>query len=125
MKELLISLSALYDEERPPLSMHDLGTFWGRLRPVIERHGSATRANLRRADHIVRDFAKVDPTSQSFRYEQDKRGNRSLADISHINVPVLNAAMKGLSEILEAVSMSVSVELEFKSEMETYYRGFA
>jgi hypothetical protein len=125
MKELLISLSALYDEKRPTLTMHDLGTLWGRLRPLIERNRSASQADLRRAHRIVREFAKKDPTSESFRYQEDKKGNRSLADVSLINIPNVNAKMKDISAILEAVSSSVSVQLEDKRDMEAYYRGSA
>jgi hypothetical protein len=125
MKELLISLSALYDEQRPALSMHDLGTLWGRLRPLIERNGSATKGDLRRTDHIVHEFAKKDPTSESFRYQEDKKGNRLLADVSLMNIPHVNATMKNISEILEAVSMSVDVELDNKRDMEAYYRSLA
>jgi len=123
MKELLISLSALYDEARPRLSVHDLGTLWGRLSPLVVRNGSATEADLRRIDRIVREFAKKDPRSESFRYHEDKKGNRWLADVSLINVPRVNATMKDVSDALEGVSNSVSVEFDEKRDMEAYYRS--
>jgi hypothetical protein len=122
LKELLITLSALHDEKRPALTGHDLGTLWDRLRPLMRKTGVPDR-DLKRAERMFRDFAKVDPSSEAFRYHEGKRGKRLAEGVRQVNIPAALAAMKQVSDSLENVSFGASVELKDKHEMEAYYSG--
>ena len=120
LKELLITLSALYGEKRPALTGHDLGTLWGQLRPLMRKTGVPDRA-LKRADRMFRDFAKVDPSSEAFRYHEGKTGKRLAAGVTQVNIPAAHTAMKQVSDMLENVSFGASVELKDSNAMEAYY----
>jgi hypothetical protein len=121
MKELNLSLSALFDEEPPKQNtQHDLGTLWGWLRPMLLRYNAPAK-ELRLASTVFKEFARVDYTSQTFRYQEDVKGNRTAQGITHINVAHFTSPMKKLARFLEGVSMAVSVDLQCKADMESYY----
>lgn len=123
VKELLMTLSGLRDHSPPPLRGHDLGMLWSRLRPLIETY--LPEADVRRADGIFREFAKVDPTSETFRYHEDTRGRRSAPDVTHINVVHFSSRLSELASALEGVSMAASVERQEVASIRAWERGLA
>lgn len=73
--------------------------------------------DLNHAEHVIKEFAQVDPESLSFRYPATKQGNKNLDGIPHINIRRLAEHMEGLSKDLESVSIAISVYRDWQEEM--------
>ncbi len=73
------------------------------------------------ASHVVAEFSKLDPESSAFRYPVDKQGVNPLEGLRHINLRRVAEYVNEFAEVMEAGSMAISVYLDQKSEMASYY----
>lgn len=72
-------------------------------------------------EHVINDFAKIDPDSFSFRFPTTKKGETAIdKSLTHINVRRLANHINGLSEYLDGISNEISIRLEHKREFATY-----
>lgn len=76
------------------------------------------------ASHVVAEFSKLDPDSSAFRYPVDKRGANLLEGVSHINLHRLAEYVNAFADVMDAGSMAISVYLDHKSEMASYYADY-
>lgn len=73
------------------------------------------------ASHVVAEFSKLDPDSFAFRYPVDKQGANPLEGLTHINLRRVAEYVSAFAEVMEAGSMAISVYMDQRSEMATYY----
>jgi hypothetical protein len=80
-----------------------------------------TEADVKAIKTIITEFVKVDPDSFSFRYPNDKKGNRNLDGIEYINLRKLHDQMDILKEKLDKYYLCVSILRDFQIEMREEY----
>jgi len=119
LKKLISDCKRLFGGQPDFPRVHDLSKLWadcrrllGKLEPKVEQK------DLEAVDEGIQQFCELDPSSQSFRYPINKKGDKSLpSDLRYINVRNLSDVMKKLSGFFEAGEMMVSVYLDYKHDM--------
>lgn len=109
LKEIIVSASLLLGE--PPSTAeksHSLDLLWQKARSLINRVLNPSEKKLAQADHAIADFHKHDPTSQAFRYSEDKAGKPSAPTQTQINIFNFNRQMRQLARFLEEISILIS-----------------
>lgn len=103
LKHLIFALNTILGTGETFKKNHSILKLW---RAMVDLN-AATRANLieqeavERAGELIGYFDAIDPTGEVFRYPEDIKENRHLADYKLINVEVLRDQMTELQEILE------------------------
>ncbi|WP_027156748.1 hypothetical protein [Methylobacter luteus] len=80
-----------------------------------------TKEDIQAIKTIITEFVKVDPESFAFRYPKDKKGNKNLEGIEHINLRKLHDQMGILKEKLDKYYLCVSLLRDFQDEMRAEY----
>jgi hypothetical protein len=84
---------------------HDLSTLWLEARKALEAFvPPPTSEELDYIGEVVRDFVAVDESSMAFRYSEDKKGNKNLSQLYHINIKHFSAAIVPALDTLEKMS---------------------
>lgn len=123
LKEIIRSGRQLIDEPGDFPQHHKIQHLWDDAVPILKKafaHESSP-FDLSRPSHVVSEFAKVDPDSLAFRYPTDKAGANQLQGIWHINLRRLRDYVNTFSEDMDGASMGISVYLEHKHDMESFY----
>jgi len=86
----------------------------GLMAKIIKDHDATikdyiTNSDIDKIQQIITDFVKVDPDSFAFRYPKDKKGNKNLEGIKHINLRKLHDQMEILKEKLDKYYLVVSL----------------
>jgi hypothetical protein len=71
--------------------VHTLLPLWNSLKPhVVSRFPEQNRPiDFATIESVLSDYDAVDRWSFAFRYENDRKGNQNLADVTHVNIPNL------------------------------------
>lgn len=72
------------------------------------------------AGHVVKEFTMLDPNSMTFRNPHDKKGDKHLQGVNHINLRRVAEYVNSFAETMEAASAGISAYLDSKSEMLSY-----
>ena len=114
LKEIIFSTSALLGEPPPNTveESHNLDFLWKKARSLLHRALSPNEKQLAQADHAIAEFHKHDPTSQAFRYAEDKKGKPSAPTQIQINISHFNRQMRRLARFLEGMSIVISVRIQ-------------
>ena len=103
LKHLVFTLNLILETGKTFKKNHSMIALW---KEVVDIN-AATEAKLLepeaigRAGELIGYFDAFDPTGQVFRYPEDIKGNRHLAEHKLINVEVLRDQMQELRDILE------------------------
>lgn len=103
LKHLIFALNTILETGETFKKNHSITQLWNTTVDL----NAATKAGLMeqdaidRAGELIGYFDAFDPTGQVFRYPEDIKGNRHLADHKLINVDVLRDQMKELQVTLE------------------------
>jgi hypothetical protein len=121
LKTLIRDCKWLFDEQPDFPKGHDLSKLWSDCRKLMEKlEPKVEQKDLEAVDEGIQQFHELDPSSQSFRYPFNRKGDKSLpSDLKHINVRNLLDVMEKLSRFFEGGAMMVSVYLDDKHEMES------
>lgn len=107
------------DGERYP-KHHNLKNLWKEAKRLIRKHyREDTPKELDYVDPCVDEFDEHDPESFSFRYPTDKKGNRNLRGLKHINLRNLHDTMERLSSFLDCISSDLGQKQEWMCEMQS------
>lgn len=103
LKHLVFALNTILETGRSFEKNHKMIDLW---KEVVNLHVAIGRELIEpeaiaRAGELIGYFDAFDPTGQVFRYPEDIKGNRHLAEHKLINVEVLRDQMAELREILE------------------------
>ncbi len=107
MKELIKSgNSAISKPVRVP-NDHRLDNLWGVCRRILLEVWPDGDEYLRSTDKCIREFSKIDPTSEAFRYSRLRRGQKSLQGVTHINLRKIRDVMEEVSALLDGASYGI------------------
>lgn len=103
LKHLVFALNTILETGRRFEKNHKMIDLW---KDVVGLHATIGQELIEpkaiaRAGELIGYFDAFDPTGQVFRYPEDIKGNRHLAEHKLINVEVLRDQMAELREILE------------------------
>lgn len=81
----------------PNWKSHDLAELWRTFKRVLKGHGDHDPDRTNQAvEHIIAEFAKVDPQSFAYRYPVDRDGNLLELGQNELDLQSLADVMKGL-----------------------------
>lgn len=103
LKQLVVSFNEILKSGETFKKNHGMLSLW---QEVVRLHGELPKPLLaeeqvKRVDELIGYFDAFDPTGQVFRYPEDIKGNKHLADHLLINVEILRDQMKELQEIFD------------------------
>lgn len=103
LKHLVFALNLILESGDTFKKNHRMIELW---KDVVRLNDAAKsdlieKAAVDRAAELIGHFDAFDPTGQVFRYPEDIKGNRHLAEHKLINVEVLHDFMRELQDILE------------------------
>lgn len=108
---LRLGVVRLADRERRDCSRsaHDLDDLWVLARRIIEKMWPESPSDdLDAAEHVIAEFARIDATSQSFRYSTDLRGREHLKGAPRtLDLETLKRVVDGVSCFLEAAATGI------------------
>jgi hypothetical protein len=119
LKEIVLSGRRFADTETKHDRTHRLTRSWQQAKSVLACDLALPGvAGLDFVDRVLAEFDALDSGSFTFRYATDKnQTNRSIpADIQHINVRHFAAMIERLADVLEGISMTLSVMRDGASE---------
>ena len=92
---------------------HDLNRLWLDTQGILKKiMPEITRSEYSKIYGYIREFAKNDPKSMSFRYPVDKRGKLALNNITHINAKYLKESLDELFMFLDGVSSQMDYYID-------------
>jgi hypothetical protein len=119
LKDIIGTGQELADYDSAPPGGHELQRLWEKARVHIEREFSGESSHLARADELIAELARTDPTSQTFRYRVDTRGRAHLEDQEVLNLGQFAEAMRELSVFLEGCGCGLGEHLSVKRDLES------
>lgn len=103
LKHLIETLNMILDTGQTFRKNHKMLDLWEQAELLHKKIGRelVEAAAIERVGQLIGYFDAFDPTGQVFRYPEDIKGNRHLAEHKLINVEVLRDQMVELRDILE------------------------
>jgi hypothetical protein len=86
---------------------HGIERLWTEARGLIIKIWKDVPKEIEKIDHFINQFAKVDPSSEAFRYTKTKKGVKTLQGITHINIRHLSECIDSVSEFLDSARMGL------------------
>jgi len=125
LKEVIRSGRRLLDEPGVFPPHHKIQHLWDCAVSILKKvfAEEIEPPDLSIASHVVAEFSKLDPESVAFRYPIDKQGANPLEGLRHINLRRVAEYVDAFAKIMDAGSMAISVYLDHKNEMTSYYQG--
>ncbi len=106
----LLRLEAVSGKE---IQHHGLEKLWELARPILEEvWPEADTCCLDRIAKVVHDLAKADPDSQAFRYDRDRKGNRTKPRLSHVNIERFRRLSRDAYELLDGATTGLCALLD-------------
>ena len=101
---------------------HNINQLWNACSKLLSRISPGDSENeIKEISRLLEQFCKVDPTSEAFRYPEDKNGNPSLPGIKHINIRNMSEVINKISVILEGADALIYEYLSCKRGMNEIY----
>lgn len=121
IKDLIRHGRRLLDIYEPFPKTHRINTLWNICSALLSKisPGDSER-EIKEIGRLLEEFCKVDPTSEAFRYPEDKNGHPSLPGIRHINIRNISEVINKISVILVGADAQIDEYLSFKQEMIDY-----
>ena len=120
MKDIIIAGSELIGTSGDFPGNHRLDELWRKCRPLLE--GRVDSTDLDMSEKYIQEFSDKDPTSQAFRYPNDRKGNLSLPENiidNVINLRRFREVMGKIAAILDGASDDIYQLLQEKRSNET------
>ena len=118
----------LTKSEQTHLEQHDLCQLWHDLEPILAGIFEAVNWEKPKAPDLdgireyVRQLARVDPFSTSFRYWKTKSGSSSLpASLSDFNIRHFSEMMGRLADFVEALDTATTAASEMLDDLDNAY----
>jgi hypothetical protein len=122
LKEIIRSGRTLIEEGRGFPQHHKISALYQTAKGIIVKVFSeySEAPDLLFVEHIISEYARIDPDSSSFRYPFDKSGANLLEGMTHINVRHLSENIKNFAEMMDNISCAISVYLDQKRELSDF-----
>jgi len=123
LKEVIRSGRVLLDEGKSFPHHHKIKSLWQTAKGIINKvfPNDSKSPELLLVEHLITEFANLDPDSFAFRYPMDKTGNNPLEGMYHINLRHLFNCINKFGDVIELISNAISVEIDIKREIKSYY----
>ena len=122
LKDIIKEGRILLEEGSDFPKHHNIWDLWCTAKKIaIKVFEGDDPTTLKYAEHVIREFAQIDPDSFSFRYPTNKEGQNTLEGVSHINIRRLGSHIDKLSKDLEGLSTGISVYRDWQQEMWSSY----
>lgn len=119
LKTLLVQLQVQLEETPRKDFTHDLQRLWSQVEPLVMRAAPGEEPEDRRqVSRVLAQFAALDPGSEAFRYERDRKGNPTLDGVDRLAVPAMHEALRGVAAWLDAVADKLYYEQEMRADYE-------
>lgn len=114
LKDLIRDCLSLLGREDAFPKTHRIGMLWQTCRSLLDEisPGLCCSEEVGNATRLMLDFQKVDPTSEAFRYPEDKHGNRPLSDKAVFYLETVREVVGKISLMLECISEDISARKE-------------
>jgi len=120
LKEIIKSGNEILNNNQEYPAVHCIDKLWERCKEILKKIpeiiDEISSEDLSAGEKILRQFMKVDPTSQLFRYTTDTQGNKIPTDLKHINLRILSEGVGRLHLLLKKISTHISICLDRKQE---------
>ena len=124
LKELIQMGRLVIGKEKGFPKDHHIGKLWAICYPLLAEIAPGDSVEkLKEAGRLIDEFASIDPTSQAFRYPEDRDGKPSLPGLATINLRNVREVIEKIATMLSGAGCVVDEQLQFKHEMEREYRG--
>jgi hypothetical protein len=110
LKEIIREGNRLLDDPPDHPTHHELQKMWPLVKGIIGKvwpHDNDESDDLEFIDHVIHQFCRVDPHSDSFRYPENSNGRNPLANICHINLRHFVEMIERASNFLYGVSAAI------------------
>jgi hypothetical protein len=108
-----------------PKDEHDLRKLWRECRVPLEdagRLGNGSPADVEAVEKCILELAALDPTSQAFRYGEDKGGKPSFKKRTQFSLTNMQDVMRRLSGFLEGSYDWMDELLQFQADVDSESR---
>jgi len=122
LKEIInngyLLLNIKNDNQIHYMKEHNIDKLWNETKNIIRKAlQDQAKHYVEALNKLIKEYSKIDPGSYCFRYPIDTKGVPLKFDISHINLRNLSEVIEGMANLLDEVSIGISENLGFKSEM--------
>ena len=120
MKEIIKEGYILLDKPGSFPEHHKILDLWNVAKDIALKVFENDKKDIAYAEHIIKEFHKIDPDSFAFRYPTKKAkngGEKTLEGITHINIRHLSEHVTELEKDLEGISMGISSYRDIQKEM--------
>lgn len=119
LKGMLVDAGELlYTDDQPP-GIHPLVPLWNDLRTRIAKiEGTDSGGWMNRAEVLIRELDSFDPTSYTFRYPVNKKGEPNLPSF-RVDIGHFRDVMDELEMVLNGIAAWLGNIVDMKHEMES------
>lgn len=120
LKEIIKEGRILLDKPGSFPEHHKILDLWNVAKDIALKVFENDIKDIAYAEHIIKEFHKIDPDSFAFRYPTEKAkngGEKTLEGITHINIRRLSEHVTELEKDLEDISMGISSYRDIQKEM--------
>lgn len=116
LKSLIKYGSILLDTPESFQKTHDINKLWKKCRKILEKiyEEEEDLESLSEIEEGIYQLSEIDPSSEAFRYPADKKGQKTLQGITHINLKNIYEVMTRICGLLEGADTGISVYLDDK-----------
>lgn len=119
LKNIIENGAKLLDTEEEPKKNHHLDDLWNIAKSIINKIWEGDECDREiEIDHYIADFIEIDKSSQAFRYQKDKQGNKFLEATEIINIRHFYDCINKISSHLEGVSDAIYEYLDIYESLE-------
>lgn len=118
LKHIVVGLNFILETGSTFKKNHGIMQLWNEVVSLVqksEREFIEPEA-MKTAGDVIGYFDAFDPTGQVFRYPEDIKGNRHLAEFKLINLDVLRSHMDELEDILERLVDQIAEHVDWHLE---------
>ncbi len=113
LKNIIVNGSRLAGNGQINANGHKLDILWANAKSIIhdlcEDPGCPEEQNT---DNVIAEFMRADASSQEFRYEKDKKGNKCLKEIEIIDIKHFSESINQIGTFLEGISALIDHGLD-------------
>ena len=117
LKSLLLDAGELLDEPQDIPAQHYIRTLWQRVRSLLLKISPGSDGDwFTRADQVINEFDRLDPTSFAFRYPVGRDGQASTAPHLYVDPRVVQQMIGELDILLSGAASQIVEYMGYKHE---------
>lgn len=125
LKTLIIGFRTLVHEEQKSLHGHSLSKladiYFDLVKEADLQHSNEAIEADSHARRLIMQLDQIDPTSQEFRYHEDRQGNPTLATVDYIDIAGFHEAMSAVANYCDGADAQVGEYIQIDAEMLAEY----